>query len=402
MNSSNNGFRASAVELFSRKMEHSNDDKKIYSRDVDNKYPERVENIINNSPTARRCAMMMSKFIAGAGVESGKNIIVNTKGDKINDIIEQASDCIAEQYGVYFYIKYRLDTEDIANLNFKVGNIEILDYVRMAKSKEDDENYQGRYFLLEKEEKNSLFSKTNNNTRWFYPYNSDKRVILEQMKHDCKLKGIENPTIQQLLKNYRGQVFYLNLTPKYIYALPLVDSVYNDCDTEYRLGLYNNTQTRIGFLGQTVVVKFSDDVDENPRHSNDVTLTDQIKESLGAENSANVLVVDVPLGATEDLNKAFVVNQLKPQFDDKLFTNLEKSLEKKIMRAFNNIPDALVSSGDGALFGVNAETYEQMKRFYWEQNERERSKLERTLRMFGYDVEIRYFQIEKEHKDELQ
>lgn len=377
------------MELFSRKITVSNSDNGIFSRDSDNLYPLRIERIINNSPTAKRCANMMAKFIAGAGVENED--IINHKGETLNDIIEQSAECIAEQYGVYFLVKYGVDADKISDKPiFKTASIEVLDYVRMAKSKHDDSGNSGKFYLLETDDKNSAFKKVGDKTRWFYPFNEKPNVILDQMRNDCRLTGVETPTMKDLIKHYRGQVFYLNLTPKYEYALPLVDSVYNDCDTEYRLSIYNNTQTRNGFLGQTVVVKYQNDMIDNERNRED-DFNEHLKNSLGAENSSNVLVVDVPMGTTDDLNKAFVVKQLEPQFDDKLFANLEKGLERKIMKAFNNIPEALVNGGNGALFGVNSETYEQMKRFYWEQNEKERAKLERTLRRFGFDININYF-----------
>lgn len=384
---SNQPVRATSVELFSREIKIADKDSKILSRDTDNLYPLRIERIINNSPTARRCSHMMSKFIAGKGV--GGDFIVNKKGETLDDIVEQSADCIAEQYGVYFLVKYGFDTETLDAL--KITDIEVLDYVRMAKSKEDDDGFQGKFYQLEMEEKGGGFKKVSEKTKWYYPFSQDIKVILAQMRNDCKLNKIDNPKGEDLIRHYRGQVYYLNLTARYQYALPLVDTVYNDCDTEYRLSVYNNTQTRKGFLGQTVVVKFKDDEAEPNERSPQDSFNDYIKNSLGAENSANVLVVDVQMGGTDDLNKAFVVKQLEPQFDDKLFAGLEKSLEKKIMKAFNNIPEALVNGGDGALFSTNAETYEQMKTFYWEQNEKERSKLERALKLFGFDVKIKGF-----------
>ena len=96
----------------------------------------------------------------------------------------------------------------------------------------------------------------------------------------------------------------------------------------------------------------------------------------------------MPQNVDKDLDKAFVVQQLKAQFDDKMFGSTIKNMRQNIMGAFNNAPEPLIFSGSGSLFGTNAETYKEMKLFYWEQNEDERSMLEQTLRMFGYDVNI--------------
>lgn len=376
-------YRAHNLELFSREIKSDkNSSEKIYSRDADNLYPHRVEKVINNSPTGRRCANLMAKYIAGKG--NAVNFPVG-RGKFINDIIRAASTDIATQYGVYFRLRYGIDPDRTATdgeLRFKTVSVEILDYVQMAKSKEDDADFAGKFYVLEDDAEGGIMGSDDKIKKWFYPFSQDPKVIKYQMQHDCKLKEIENPTVEQLVQNYRGQVFYLNLTPKYIYALPLADSVYNDLDTEFRISTYNNTQTRKGFLGKTLVTKYEDAAGEDAEEEFD----EEIQTWLGSENSSTVFVVSVPQTVDKDLDKAFVVNQLKPQFDDKLFESTIKNIRQNIMGAFNNIPEALVFAGSGALFGTSADTYTEMKKFYWEQNEYERSALEQTLRLFGYAV----------------
>ena len=376
-------YRADSVELFSREIKSdTNSSDKIYSRDADNLYPHRIEKVINNSPTGRRCANLMAKYIAGKGNTSNFKI-----GKKyINDIITAASASISKQYGVYFRVKYGIDTAKTmadGDVRFKVNHTEVLDYVLMAKSKEDDANFEGKFYMLKDDDEGGLSDK-DDDLKWFYPFSQDPKIIKYQMLNDCKKKGINDPSIEDLIRNYRGQIFYLNLTPEYIYALPLADSVYNDLDTEFRISTYNNTQTRKGFLGKTLITKYEDadgdDADEE--------FDEELKTWLGSENSSTVFVVTVPQSVTVDLDKAFVVNQLKPQFDDKLFESTIKNIRQNIMGAFNNIPEALVFAGSGALFGTSAQAYNEMKKFYWEQNEYERSQLEQTLRLFGFDVNI--------------
>ena len=375
-------YRAKNTELFNREIKaDKNTSEKIYSRDTDNLYPLRIEKVINNSPTGRRCANLMAKYITGKG--NINNFPVG-KGIFINDILRKAGRSIAYQYGVYFRLKYVLDAEKSqadGTPAFKVGSVEVLDYVVMAKSKEDDADYPGKLYAIEDDNEGGL-SKSDEDMKWFYPYNRDNKVIKAQMINDCKEKEIDNPTFEQLLHNYRGQVYYMNLTPEYVYALPLADSVYNDLDTEFRISNYNNTQTRKGFLGKTVIVKYEEDEESEEEFDKEVA------EFLGSENSSSVFTVAVPQNVDKDLDKAFVVQQLKPQFDDKLFESTIKNLRQNIMGAFNNIPEALVFSGDGAMFGTSSDTYTEMKKFYWEQNEDERSALEQTLRLFGYYVNI--------------
>ncbi|KUY29391.1 hypothetical protein [Elizabethkingia ursingii] len=367
-------LRATNIELHSRDISVVSNDTKIYTTDYDNLYNLRMDKVINNSPTAKRCANMMKKYIVGNGIAEGGDIIVNTKGETLNDISDLAAIEISYQYGVYFFISWTIDVDyDNLKPKFVKTNLKVLDSIPMVKSKEDDDGFPGKFYQLDFIEKKGVYKNVDENTKWFYPYNENPKVILQQMKNDCKLKGIIEPTPQQLVYNYRGQVDYLNLTPKYIYALPPWDSVYDDMDTEYRISKYNNNQARRGWLGKVFIKKYDGGDEENEKFNQ------ELKNNIGSENADSIMVIDVPEGSTDDLSKAFSVEQVKPQFDDKLFEGTKKTLRQNITGNFNNIPEPLVYSGSGALFGTSAETYSEMKRFYWEQNEYERFKLEKRL-----------------------
>lgn len=374
-------YRATNAELFSREITvDENSSKKIYSRDYDNLYPLRIEKAINNSPTGKRCANMMSRYIRGLG--NLENFPVG-EGKFINDIISESADDLAFQGGVFFKLNYYVDIENSTDDKIKFKpNLDTLDYVVMAVSKSDDDGYLGRFYVLKDDGKGGLKTTDEDVTEWYYSYDDRSDVILYQMYNDCKLKGIKDPTIEDLVYNYRGQVNYLNTTPRYKYALGPADSVYNDLDTEFRIQVYNNVQTRKGFLGKTVVKMYDNGDDDNEE------FIEEVRNYLGAENSGNVLIVEVPHDTDGELAGSFVVDQLKPQFDDKLFEVTTKNIRQNIMGAFGNIPEPLAFSGTGALFGTSADTYTQMKQFYWEQLEPYRFKLEQELNRMGFAVKI--------------
>lgn len=380
------GVRAKNIELFSRDIKvYEYSSSKRYIRDKDDLYPVRIDKIINNSPTAKRCANLMAKYIAGKG-NSDNYIINRKKGTTINDIIYSSAVSISKQYGVFFKLRFGLDITSSTSLDnkepfFKISDIEVMDYSSISRSKKDDSDNQGKFFKVFYNEDDSI-DEQKTNDRWFYPFNLNNKVIKEQMLNDCIVNGISNPTMEDLITNHRGQIYYLNLTPEYVYALPLVDAVYNDCDTEYRISLYNNTQTRDGFLGKVVVVKYDTDVEKEEEFELD------LKGFLGTENASNMLLLRMKYSPDIDLEKSFVVKQLKPQFDDKLFEKTVYNIRQNILGAFNNIPEALVFAGSGALFGTSGDSYGRMKQFYWEQNDYERRVLEQTLKMFGFEVSI--------------
>lgn len=372
-------LRARNVELQSRDISVTKDDKKIFLRDFENDYPLRMENIINSSPTGKRSSIMMAKFIFGRGVSENKDQIINKKGQTLNNVARIAANCVSKQYGVYFFTSWTVDLdEELNDLKpiFRPTDLKVLDYVPMAKSQPDDDGFPGKFYQLKQDSKGK-FQRVDNKTKWFYPYNNDPKVIIKQMKNDCELKGIKEPTTQDLIRNYRGQVYYLNLTPEYHYALPPWDAVYNDMDSEYRISNYTNTQSRNGWLGKTIIKKMGGDDEE------DKEFDQELKKSMGAENSADIFVINYPQDEVDDINKALIVDQLKPQYDDKLFDSTKRSLRQNISGSFNNPPESMIFASESALFAPNSDTFTEMKKFYWEQNEDERTELEATLSMLS-------------------
>jgi hypothetical protein len=387
-------LRASLVELWTRIVQVDDKDaNQIYINGENNAYPNEIERVINNSPTASRCARLMAKYIAGAGVvdSEGKLVkykdlpVVNPRNNlKITDIISAASRSISYQYGVFIHVGYAVtpgDTEDGAVV--KSSTLEVLDYTRCRISKEDTEENPGKIYFKDFEVKKSKFGvgATSADLDWFYPFNPNEAVVMAQISKDAEEKGNATGNIAEDIKHYRGQVYYLNLTPEYIYSISPADSVYNEADTEYRISLYSNKQVRSGFLGKTAVVTAGLD----PEDSEDIKK--DLAEWLGAENSDNMYHLE--LDEATDLDAVFKIIQVKGQYDEKMFSETNMRIRKNIFGAFNNIPEALVLSADGAMFGTNSETYKQMKIFYSEQTEEEREKLQECLSFLGFPVNIK-------------
>jgi hypothetical protein len=186
--------------------------------------------------------------------------------------------------------------------------------------------------------------------------------------------------IEELVKGYKGQVFYLNMTPEYQYALSKVDSVYNDADTEYRLALYVNGQMRNGFMDTTVILKHEVDEEE------DEAFTDRIADLMGAENASKSLILTLP--QTHELDKAFIVKQIPSSFKPELLDKISGHLQKNIAGQFNNIPLAFVGIDSNSLFGDSGAKYSQMKDFYSEQTGIERKEIENIFSKMKLDIKI--------------
>jgi len=364
-------IRSSIIEVFQKKTPEAKYLKDyIYLNGKDNLYPNSLVALLNDSPTAKRCSNLMAKYIIGQGLKIDFDI---NKRFTLNDLSTQIARQISVHYGAVIWIGYGIDESGkLVKNQFKV-----LDYSKFRKQIDDADGNNGKIIIKDWfSEKNIFGQDKNKSEKWFYSFNDNDAIVKSQIKKDFG-KEYENETdFIEAVKNYRGQVYHLNLTPEYHYAVPLWDSVWDDIDSEIRIKRYTNSQTRMGFVGKTAIL--TSGLDEET----EIAVKTQLKSFLGTEGSSDVWYLNVE--GIEDISKCLKIEQIKPQYDDKLFAQTDQRIRKNITGAFNNIPEALIYSSESSLFGTNAETYKQMKGFYFEQNEYERKALENCLWDLGF------------------
>ena len=372
--------RATFIELFSRVIKiDKTQNGDVYWNGDNNLYPNEVELVVNNSPTASRASKIMAKYIGGSGlVNEASDILVNeAKNYKLSNIASLAAKNMAKQGGVWYHVGFGI-SDDGTKVVPKV--LDILDYPKCRKQKEDDDNNERKIFYRDYTIKQT-FGKAKVTEKWFYPFDDNQEVIIEQIKADYKLKkGEPTDNIAEMLPHYRGQVYYYNSTPEYKYALALIDSVYSDADTEARISTYINGEVREGFLGKTLVLTQGLDEETAKQVERDVA------NWLGSENASGIFHMDI--AQAEDLSKVIKIEQLKAQLDPDLFIELCKSLRTNILGAYNSIPEILVIPQAGVM-GQSGEAYVQAKKFYNEQTSDERWALSETLTYLGFPCEIK-------------
>lgn len=371
-------FRAKFVELYRRFIPLASDkDESIYYNGENNLYPNEIELAILNSPSGKAASKVFAKYISGKGVE--KDYIVNpAKNYKLSKITRVASVDISRQYGVFFHIGMMLDQQ----LQLK-PTLDILEYTKSRIGKEDDNEYSDKYWLKDCsiEKRSYLSNKKTDDAYWYYAYTQDRDAVLLQIQNDYKEKGGEDAEadLATMLPYYRGMVYYMNLTPEFKYALSPFDACYNDLDSEYRISMYTNRQSRCGFLGKTYVVTSGLDEEDNK------TVDEDVAKWLGADNIGGTYRLALEAGA--EIDKVFKVGQVKAEFDDKLFSETKTTLRDNIYSQANNVPSQLVKA-ESSIFGTQSETYVEMKKFYTEQTLDERKELEDTLTYLGFPCKI--------------
>lgn len=358
------GVRASLIELWSRIVKYDQV-AGIYNNGADNLYPNELERVVLNSPTASRARVIFSNFISGKGV-SNDRVVNKKKGYLLSYFLEVIADDLSLHGGSYIHVSYGLN--DVGEL--VPTDYDVLDYVRCRIKKEDDEKNKGNIVYKDFEsKKKSMFSKSQGEKEIeFMPYTPNIKVTWEQIKAVARE---QNLTMEDAVRAFKGQVFYLNLTPKYKYAISPFDSVYNDCDTEYRISLYDNGMLRNGLLGKTAVITQGLDEEQAKKVQSD------IRQWLGVENSNGVYHLD--LISAENIDNVLKIISIPSQYDGDRFEKLTKRVRENILGAANNIPSVLAFAADSSLLGQNGDAYAELKLFYNEQTEGERKALKNAL-----------------------
>lgn len=340
----------------------------IYKNGENDLYPLFVQNAILGSPTGSLAHKQHAKYIAGQlGID---DILINKRTEEMLSTFVQAGAAALSMHGGFFvHVNYRIDSE---TGGFKVNEATILDNVKSRINKEDDRGNWSKLYHDDFTKTKGRWSSTDKN--WYYRYTKEPSAIWKQIENDAKLLKIDITTDEgkaQALRSYRGQVRYVKATSEWPYTTAPADSVLYDCISEYFISQYTFSQTANGFADrQMLFIKKGSPDDQQ-------LIEEDIGSWIGVDNSGGIYVQFVD--DTDDIDKIVKSVKLESTFNDKMFDQTERSLSRKILGAFDNLPEVLVYSGDNALFGTNPETFENAKKFYNENTRYLRELLNRTL-----------------------
>jgi hypothetical protein len=335
----------------------------VYSNDIDNAYPERMDRLINNSVTAKSAAAIMVQYLIGQGYGTDNDsLIVNKdKNLKLIDFADDVADDLVKQRGVFIHVNW--------NALYQIADFSVMPFEWCRIGRTDSNEYAGKIAICKE-----WLKPKRSDIQLIDVFNPRKKVIDAQVE---KAGGWEN---------YKGQVLYVNMDTKLLYPLSRIDAVADDCDSEAQAAIYKNRLLRKGFFGNTLVVTrplvgeglepgskaFMEAESERERFQQ------AIKNSLGAQNTGGVLCLEMDF-AGEKLEDALLVKQIESKIDDKLFNYTETSVRENILVAFNNLPAGLVKTNETSLFGNSGEAIREMKRSYWENTTKERGLLTAIL-----------------------
>lgn len=318
----------------------------IIGYDLDNAYPQRMLEMVGQSPTAKQCWGIRSKFIAGNGFEEPNlgETIINDKKLTLAKFLKRIAVDKALFTGFGVHVNY--------NANFEISDISYIKYEDIRQGDPDDEDKKDKYAVYFDWGKKTWKSIYASKIDYLHRYNPDPAVITQQV---IEADGWDN---------YKGQLYYFN--PE-IDDYPLIeaDSVWEDFETEAGIKVFNNREVNTGFLPSAMLfMKARPEDAANEAPTDGVTSSykpTQLERNLGtfqgAKSAQKIVVVEY-----EDDDSKPDLQAYNMQNNDKLFEATEKSVEARIIKGWG-IPKELVNSEKASGLSNGGEKKEAIREY---------------------------------------
>lgn len=361
---------ATLPELVKRKTSFEKKLDVIFNGD-ENDYAERVERLIDNSITGKQCRKLFRQYLTGRGFGEDLNkVIVNKdKGTTLFKFLSRFDFEYATHGGVFVHVMHNLAGEPVS--------FDVVPYTSIRLGKKDGYQWNGKFYKANdwpKAKKKDLVA--------FHAFNPDPKIVQENIKDSGKLE------------KYKGQIYFFNPSDQ-DYPLAHIHPVLNDCDSEFRAGVFKNKSLRKGFFGKNILVTppridpFLAKAPEKTLTADQILqlrkqeeladeVTDALKGFVGVENHEGFMTLEMEFEG-DSIEKAIKHVKIDTDIDDKLFAHTEDSTSNNIRKAYNNVPKILLDTSDHALFSQSGEAIKAAKEFYQDQCEEEQMLIEHAL-----------------------
>ncbi|AMR33947.1 hypothetical protein A0256_22110 [Mucilaginibacter sp. PAMC 26640] len=297
----------------------------ILNYDMDNAYPQRMLELVAQSPTAKDCWNKRTKFIGGNGFEDaalGKQKI-NSKGLTVAKLLKSIAADKALFSGFGIHLNY--------NANFKIASVNYVKFEDIRMGDTDAPDTAGKFAIYNdwgrKTWKNIMRSKIT----FLDAYNPEEVAIKTQVK---AAGGWEK---------YNGQLLYFN--PEVDdYPLIEADAVWEDFETEAGIKTFNNREVTTGFLPSTMLFMQSrrEEADNSAAYGQTANTPSQLEKDLGsfqgAKSAQKIIVIEYEDESAKPEFQPYAI-----QNNDKLFEITERSVEARIIKGFS-VPKELINA----------------------------------------------------------
>lgn len=318
----------------------------IIGYDLDNAYPQRMLEMVGQSPTAKQCWGIRAKYIAGNGFEEKDlgETIINDKKLTLAKLLKRVAVDKALFTGFAIHVHY--------NANFEISELSYIKFEDVRQGDPDDETRKDMYAVYFDWGKKTWKSIYQSKIDYLHRYNPDPTVITQQV---IEADGWDN---------YKGQLYYFN--PE-IDDYPLIeaDCVWEDFETEAGIKIFNNREVTTGFLPSFMLFKKSRteeaDNDAPTDGAEYIYRPSQLERTLGTfqgtKNAQKGVIIEYENDDEKPEFKPFDI-----QNNDKLFEVTEKSVEARVIKGWG-IPKELINSEKASGLSNGGEKKEAIRDF---------------------------------------
>lgn len=303
----------------------------IQTYDLDNFYPQRMEEIARTSGITQSCIAVLADFIEGRGFEdeSINRVKINRRGITVRDLLRMTAASWAHNRGFALHFNYNMlgGIAEISPLFWKYNRMGIADR-------------NGRVHSI-------AFS-----INW----EEDPEKERKEVEHfpvfdpapDTVLKEIE---IAEGIQNYPGQILYFTPIPDQ-YPLATFDAVVDSVQSSGEIPLFELGNLQNGFMAGHIINypgTFDGEKDKEK-------VVNELRQFRGARNANSFMLVENPSDLTRPL-----VEKLDLPNNDKMFEITAKNVRNTIIEGFTIPKPLVVVNPDTGMFNqedmVNSYTY---------------------------------------------
>jgi hypothetical protein len=307
----------------------------VLSYDLDNKYPQRIEDIINDSKTAVNCIRIRSNFIMGGGFkdENFYKAKVNRDGLTCDKLLRLCSKDIAKYESLALHLNFNA-LGQIVEVNHIPWN-----HVRFSQS--EDEKYKNKVAIyddwgLVKKPKVAL-----KDIQFIDYYSSDIEVMLNQI-NDLSTTDKDGEIIDDGWSVYKGQVYIYTPNPKN-YPLFYGDVALEYMQTEGEMKRFNFKSVKNNFLSSHFIIVGKKETDKET-----TDLTNNLAQFQGGDGTARLMLIE-----KENADDIFEVQKVDIQNYDGIYKYTDEQSKTSIRESFN-IPEMLFIADQNALDSSSA------------------------------------------------
>ena len=324
-------MKATATDIHKRVVITPNKREGILNYDIDNAYPQRVEDIINSSGTGTLCTKIFGKFIYGQGFvnDALSKTIVNKKRLTANKLLFKSGKSVSKFNGFCIHVNY--------DANFNKRSFSYIPFKDCRFTTSENKDHPNMIEVYDDWEKVKHSKIIEDEVNYFNYYNPDPVVIQ---------KEVDNAGGWQ---HYKGQLMYWSVDGLE-YPLAPSDSVLEDVQTDSHSKLFKLRNITTNFMASHFLkVQAFEDEDQ----------LDEFKETIsdfqGSDDASKIIVIE-----QESEDEVFELEKVDIQDIGDLYEYTETSSRNNIIRNYLIPPvlvlaeEGLFGGGDGKLISANA------------------------------------------------